>query len=1039
MPAPTTHPSNEQLNAYNLGQLPPEEAVAIESHLSQCGPCCETIVSFSSDDTFVGLLQEARQLLPEQTIDQDGVNATTASRSQEIPARLIEHPRYEMIGLIGKGGMGDVYKARHRMMDRTVALKIINRDLTQKSEAVDRFHREVKAAAQLSHPNIVTAHDAEQAGELHFMVMEYVDGVDLARTVKERGALPIAEACDYVRQAASGLQQAHELGMVHRDIKPHNLMVTNDGTVKILDFGLASLAPDSVADADTVEAHGDLTVAGAIMGTPDFISPEQAEDARQADIRSDIYSLGATLYCLLAGRPPFTDGSVMHKLESHARVEPEPLQSLRDDIPAEVVAVISKMMAKNPNERFQTPAEVASALEPVSIGRPVEKTSPEQQAKPVRKRSLRWPLIATAILLIATIIAGFPHFFSPEEGASDDRPYLVGGGAGVGGDGWYFNSGSTYLNRDEPGVLFGMYEDPSGNRALSYVVILRHGIDDFSNVNDSNVGGMTFDGEVASIKDGISIDGKGVELEFKFQVDESKVNTSKMGINGKTLDAADGNLLLVDMTQDVVTWSQVHARLPKDLPDPRDVTSSTETVEKLAQQITDQLARKNLPQEFLAGADISSDDTGQDRSATSGKWDLSPEIAQLIAKSGKSEAEFKRTVHTVISQAASIPNAQWEKFATDPRASLDGIEGQPLSLVLLSQRPAAVNQDNSNDLSFRMLSQRVPKPTALHKAMSLSRPHGYVSVIQPEYIKHTQLSIDAESKGMRGSVEFESPNLYAGKVDFLMKFELGRMQIVKFSLPHSGITIARDDQNIWWRQTDDDNSAQSSNDTKTVVPAPLDQIRETLQTWANVAEQSDESKELAQKVRQLQQDLYKNKTPNTESHRKVSAQVAEVCWPSLSDSIPPSMAVVIADLTKPDMSVRISDRLAAAGRPTEPVGWDVQFVHALALARAGKIDEALKENDLLTKKIDINLRKGRLPDLKLRFLDDSRSQKSLLKQARLQKALILAIAGKTGEAFDVSTAAGAVEVSNPTDDDQKAIQSMLPMLAKAMADEKPNK
>ena len=245
MPEQTTHPSQEELSAYSLGQLPPDEAAVIESHISECEPCCETIVGLSSDDTFVGLLQEARQLPTDQTVDQDGSPAKPSSSSHDVPAPLAEHPRYEIVGLIGKGGMGDVYKARHRMMERTVALKIINRELVRKPEAVDRFHREVKTAAQLSHPNIVTAYDAEQAGDVHFLVMEYVDGVDLSHTVKDRGALPIAEACDYIRQAAIGLQYAHERGMVHRDIKPHNLMVTADGTVKILDFGLASLAPEA--------------------------------------------------------------------------------------------------------------------------------------------------------------------------------------------------------------------------------------------------------------------------------------------------------------------------------------------------------------------------------------------------------------------------------------------------------------------------------------------------------------------------------------------------------------------------------------------------------------------------------------------------------------------------------------------------------------------------------------------------------------------------------------------------------------------------
>ena len=276
--------------------------------------------------------------------------------------------------------MGDVYKARHRKMERTVALKVINRGLVRKAEAVDRFHREVKAAAQLSHPNIVTAYDADQAGDFHFMVMEYVDGVDLSQTVKDRGALPVAEACDYIRQTAIGLQHAHERGMVHRDIKPHNLMVTKDGTVKILDFGLASLAPESLSDADTGEARGDLTSAGAIMGTPDFISPEQAEDARQADIRSDIYSLGATLYYLLSGRVPFDDGSVMHKLKSHAQVEPAPLNSVRDDVPHELVAIASKMMAKDPDERYLTPREVADALESFLRTWQPGKSGPDHQA-----------------------------------------------------------------------------------------------------------------------------------------------------------------------------------------------------------------------------------------------------------------------------------------------------------------------------------------------------------------------------------------------------------------------------------------------------------------------------------------------------------------------------------------------------------------------------------------------------------------------------------------------------------------------------------
>jgi len=363
MPEQTTHPSQAALAAYNLGQLPPEEAAAIENHIAECERCCETIVGMSSDDTFVALLQEARQLPTDQTLDGDGSTAKPPSSLPDVPAPLAEHARYEIVGLIGRGGMGDVYKARHRLMKRTVALKIINREFVRRAEAVERFHREVEAAAKLSHPNVVTAHDAEQAGDVHFLAMEYVDGVNLSQTIQDRGPLPIAEACDYIRQAAIGLQYAHEQGMVHRDIKPHNLMLTADGTVKILDFGLASLTQVATTDAEGVVPDSTLTAVGAIMGTPDFISPEQANDARQADIRSDIYSLGATLYFLLSGRPPFAEGSVMHKLKSHAQAEPEPLESLRDDVPPELVAVVTKMTAKDPEERYLTPSEVAHALE----------------------------------------------------------------------------------------------------------------------------------------------------------------------------------------------------------------------------------------------------------------------------------------------------------------------------------------------------------------------------------------------------------------------------------------------------------------------------------------------------------------------------------------------------------------------------------------------------------------------------------------------------------------------------------------------------
>jgi serine/threonine protein kinase len=365
MPEKRLHPSDDQLNAFSLGQLPPADAAEVESHISACDPCCETLLQLSTDDTFVALLQDTKKPDDGLTLDQThGVAANDRRPPAAVHAALAEHPRYKLVELIAKGGMGDVFKAEHRMMERTVALKVIRHELMRKPEAVERFHREVKTAASLSHPNIVTSHDAEQAGDVHFLVMEYVDGVDLANLVKQQGALPVAEACDYIRQAATGLQYAHQRGMVHRDIKPHNLMVTADRTVKILDFGLASLTESLPSAGEDMPQESSLTAAGTIMGTPDFISPEQSQDAHGADIRSDIYSLGTTLYYLLSGKAPFADGSVMHKLKNHAETEPEPIENVQIDVPPELAEVIRRMMAKDPANRLQTPAEVAEALAP---------------------------------------------------------------------------------------------------------------------------------------------------------------------------------------------------------------------------------------------------------------------------------------------------------------------------------------------------------------------------------------------------------------------------------------------------------------------------------------------------------------------------------------------------------------------------------------------------------------------------------------------------------------------------------------------------
>jgi serine/threonine protein kinase len=279
--------------------------------------------------------------------------------------------QYRLLDEVGRGGMGRVYKALHTIMGRVVAIKVISPELVSDPVAVEWFRREVRASTHLNHPNIVMAYDANEAEGLHFLVMEYVEGVTLDALVKECGPLPIAHACALMRQAALALQHAHEKGMVHRDIKPGNLLIPYpegdqppEVLVKILDFGLARL--QSQCKGDTIALRGEA----GVLGTPDYIAPEQSRDIHAADIRSDLYSLGCAFYFTLAGRVPFPGENAMEKLIKHLMDPPEPLEKVRPDVPAAVAAIVRRLMAKDPAERYQTPAELVQELDAWAAERP---------------------------------------------------------------------------------------------------------------------------------------------------------------------------------------------------------------------------------------------------------------------------------------------------------------------------------------------------------------------------------------------------------------------------------------------------------------------------------------------------------------------------------------------------------------------------------------------------------------------------------------------------------------------------------------------
>lgn len=364
------HPSGKQLADFANGTGDAPVRKWVEQHIETCESCCAALGQVP-DDTVMAVVRKSDTAT-------DGVVAAPPKPERRAkldltpPKELQEHPRYKIVKPLGAGGMGVVYLAQHRLMERPVALKVISRLLTRHPAAVERFLLEVKAAARLAHPNIVAAHDAERAGDLHFLVMEYVEGVSLAEVVARQGSLSVTQACNFARQAALGLQHASERGMVHRDIKPHNLMITKKGQVKILDFGLARFA----REAATVELQipADLlkttmmilTQAGQVLGTPDYIAPEQVEKPHEADIRADIYSLGCTLFFMLTGKPPFADSSVTQKLNSHLDRQPPRIAELRRDLPPELIRILDRMMEKDPAHRYATPAELAKDLEPLA-------------------------------------------------------------------------------------------------------------------------------------------------------------------------------------------------------------------------------------------------------------------------------------------------------------------------------------------------------------------------------------------------------------------------------------------------------------------------------------------------------------------------------------------------------------------------------------------------------------------------------------------------------------------------------------------------
>lgn len=393
-------PTPAELAAFLCDELSPDQMDGIGAHVSGCRDC-DAAVRRMSEATDAG--PRARHAPPRRPdpLAPDGFDhgGSSVSFRAAAPAlarsplanadrdpALFQIDQYRIGEQLGQGGMGTVYRAEHVRLKKSVAIKVLSPAQTRDRRAAARFQLEMEVVGRLEHPNIVRATDAGEADGIHFLVMELIEGVNLAHLLLRCGPLPVADACELVRQAAVGLQHAHEHGLVHRDVKPSNLMLSHSGQVKLLDLGLALFRP-----RDT-PAH-ELTAAGEVMGTAEYMAPEQWEETRSVDVRADVYSLGCTLYALLTGDPPFVEPErrSMRRLRAAHQHDPvPPVTDYRPEVPPALSALVERTLAKSPDARPATPGEVAAALERFAAGASpsalLSSAAPDTRAHPQHPR-----------------------------------------------------------------------------------------------------------------------------------------------------------------------------------------------------------------------------------------------------------------------------------------------------------------------------------------------------------------------------------------------------------------------------------------------------------------------------------------------------------------------------------------------------------------------------------------------------------------------------------------------------------------------------
>lgn len=438
--APTDCPDRDTWSGFYAGRVPPNAFPALAEHLDRC-PACQRLLhdlaggTADEADPLVAGLRAApgpadgyerepecrRAVAGAQSLALTGGKPAAAGA---VPAQL---GQYRLGPLLGRGGMGAVYRAVHARLGREVALKVVAPGRAR-GAAPERFRREAAAHGPLDHPNVVRATDAGEAGGVAFLVMELVDGVDLGRLVRARGPLPVADACELGRQAAAGLQHLAAHGLVHRDVKPSNLMLARGGVLKVLDLGLADRP-------DAAEPGPALTADGQVVGTFDYLAPEQADPGRPVDRRADVYGLGCTLYFLLTGSPPYAaHPTPRDKALAHAAGPVPRVREVRPEVPAGLAAVLDRMLAKDPEERFPDAAAAGTALGPFCAGADLEGLlrsaglgpvpSPGSPAARTAPRRARAAAAAAALVLLLLGGAAVARWLRPREAVAVAPPVV---------------------------------------------------------------------------------------------------------------------------------------------------------------------------------------------------------------------------------------------------------------------------------------------------------------------------------------------------------------------------------------------------------------------------------------------------------------------------------------------------------------------------------------------------------------------------------------------------------------------------------------